>query len=198
MTTSAHRRHANGEFRPKADSLRPLASSFMRAVMTVEQADIVDGIGVRRDGSAVEMTISDHLEWDDPRHAGLLAAKIEAYANAFLSGELARSYPAATGKPACIKLVYLHSPSREAERLLNNIAQHLSDVGIGFSHLAPAAGVLSALTDSNVGFPARSRGLPTTLCGRHSCGKGFLELMQGWLVRPCVRPVGAALEGRGP
>jgi hypothetical protein len=33
--------------------------------MSIEQADIIDEIGVRPDG-AVEMLISDHLEWDGP------------------------------------------------------------------------------------------------------------------------------------
>jgi hypothetical protein len=53
--------------------------------MSIEQADIVDGIGIRPDG-AVEMPISDHLEWDGDQHLQLLAAKVEAYANSALSG----------------------------------------------------------------------------------------------------------------
>ena len=58
--------------------------------MSIEQADVIDGIGVRPD-EAVEMLISDHLQWDDEQHLELLATKVETYANAGLSGELVGS-----------------------------------------------------------------------------------------------------------
>jgi hypothetical protein len=73
--------------------------------MSVEQADVIDGLGLRSDGT-VEMLISDHLEWGGEQHLQLLAAKIDAYANAALSGQLVQSYPAAEGKQVRIKLVW--------------------------------------------------------------------------------------------
>ena len=37
------------------------------------------------------------------------------------------------------------------------------------------------------------------MCGRLPIGKGFSEVMHGWSVLPCVRPVDAALShGRWP
>jgi len=42
-------------------------------------------------------------------------------------------------------------------------------------------------------------GLLCAMCGRLPVGKGFSEVMHGWSVLPCVRPVDAALShGRWP
>jgi hypothetical protein len=103
--------------------------------MSVEQADVIDGLGVRPDG-VVEMLISDHLEWDDDEHLQLLAAKVEAYANAALSGQLVQSYPAAEGKQVCIKLVWQHIPNNAAANFFDTLQEQLRGVGIDFS---PAA-----------------------------------------------------------
>lgn len=103
--------------------------------MSIEQADVIDGIGVRPDG-AVEMLISDHLEWDDEQHLQLLAAKVEAYANAALSGELVQSYPAAQGKQLCIKLVWRHVPNADAARFFEALEGQLRGAGIEFASVA--------------------------------------------------------------
>lgn len=103
--------------------------------MSIEQAGVIDGVGVRPDG-AVEMLISDHLEWDDEQHLQLLAAKVEAYANATLSGELARSYPEAEGKKVCVKLVWQHVPNAAAARFFDALGVQLGSVGIEFAAVA--------------------------------------------------------------
>lgn len=100
--------------------------------MSVENADVIDGIGLRKDGSCIEMLISDHLEWGDPSHLSLLAAKVEAYANAFLSGQVTGTLPAAQGKSAVIRLVWKHEPDLEAARLFSLVQQQLAGAGIGF------------------------------------------------------------------
>ena len=103
--------------------------------MSVEQADVVDGVGLDQDGY-VEMLISDHLDWNDPRHIDLLAAKVEAYVGAVLSGQLVQSYPAAEGKPVRINLVWQHVPSGDAPRFFETAGQQLSSVGIQFKQTA--------------------------------------------------------------
>jgi hypothetical protein len=103
--------------------------------MSIEQADVIDGIGVRPDG-AVEMLISDHLDWDDGRHLQLLAAKVEAYANSALSGELVQSYPAAEGKQVCIKLVWQHVPNAGAAQFFEALEGQLRAAGIEFASVA--------------------------------------------------------------
>jgi hypothetical protein len=41
------------------------------------------------------------------------------------------------------------------------------------------------------------RRLDFAVCGRLSFGKGFLEALHCWSVRPCVRPVGAVRKTAG-
>lgn len=103
--------------------------------MSIEQADIIDGLGVRQDG-AVEMLISDHLLWDSDQHLQLLASKVEAYANAALSGQLAQVYPLAKDKPICIKLVWQHVPDPSAVRFFEAIEGQLKGIGIEFTQMA--------------------------------------------------------------
>ncbi|WP_294124067.1 DUF6572 domain-containing protein [Sphingomonas sp.] len=103
--------------------------------MSIEKADVIDGIGLRPDG-VVEMLISDHLEWNGEQHHQLLAAKIEAYANAILSGQLAESYPPAEGRQVCIKLVWQHVPNAAAVRFFGAVEQQLSSAGIDFTQTA--------------------------------------------------------------
>lgn len=87
----------------------------------------------------VELLISDHLEWDD-RHLQVLATKVEAYANAALSGQLAEAYPAAKGKPVCIKLVWQHVPNAEAARFFEAVAEQLRAMDLEFTQTALPAG----------------------------------------------------------
>jgi hypothetical protein len=102
--------------------------------MSIERSDIIDGVGITRDGSSVEMLISDHLEWGDARHLALIAAKVEAYANAALSDQLVGSFPAAIGKAVCISLIWENAPDAEGIRFLQDIAQQVAAAGLKFSH----------------------------------------------------------------
>ena len=102
--------------------------------MTVDQNDIIDGIGLEPSGLAVAMLISDHLGWSNPSDMAVRAAKIEAYADAVLSGSLADHYPPAAEKPVLIRLIYKETPNDEGARFLASVAKQLQAVGIGFEH----------------------------------------------------------------
>jgi len=80
------------------------------------------------------MLISDDMGWDDYQHIPLLTAKIEAYANAATSNQIAEMLPNSEGKPVVIRLVYKHLPHAEILSVLNVIADQLSGIGIGFEH----------------------------------------------------------------
>ena len=97
--------------------------------MTVEQNDIIDGVGVERDGSAVVLVISDHLPWD-AEHIRVLRGKLEAYVDAVLSGRLAHSYPAATGKPVVIDLVWREEPTPVARTFLASAREQIGRAGM--------------------------------------------------------------------
>jgi hypothetical protein len=100
--------------------------------MSVENLNVIDGMGL--DADRAVMVISDHLEWGDPVHLSLLGAKIEAYANAALSGQLVESYPQAKDRPLAIKLVWQHEPDETAASFVETIRQQLDQVGIAFEH----------------------------------------------------------------
>ncbi|WP_426014022.1 DUF6572 domain-containing protein [Caulobacter sp. DWR2-3-1b2] len=104
--------------------------------MSVENANVIDGLGLSKGGSCVEMLISDHLPWRDPNHFSFIEAKVEAYANAYLSGQLVETLPSAEGKPALIRLVWKYQPDDEATRFLNDVRQQLIGVGIEFEPCA--------------------------------------------------------------
>ena len=70
-------------------------------------------------------------------------------------------------------------------------AQAASRSGPGAPRHRPPAASLK------VAFPDRLQFRLATLCGRLSVGKGVLELLRSWSVRPCVRPFDAALRAAG-
>jgi hypothetical protein len=100
--------------------------------MTVEQTDVVDGIGLGRDGSNVVMLISDHLEWANPDHLRMIGAKVDAYADAAMSGQISTNYPAAKGKAVIIQLVCKYPPDDAGLQCLAALAGQLERAGIGF------------------------------------------------------------------
>lgn len=102
--------------------------------MTVEQTDIIDGIGMEPGGSRVAMLISDHLGWGDPNDLSVRAAKIEAYVGIVLSRSLADHYPPAADKPVVIRLIYKQVPNDEGARFLASVTKQLQATGIGFEH----------------------------------------------------------------
>jgi hypothetical protein len=63
--------------------------------MSVEQRKIIDFVGVDEEANEVILTISDHLEWDNPKsdHLLLLQDKINDYLAFIESGELLRISP---------------------------------------------------------------------------------------------------------
>ena len=104
--------------------------------MSVRNREAIDGIGIERDGSAVVLLISDDLPWTDPGHIPALSAKLEAYANAVISGVLVESYPNARGLPATIRLVWQYEPTEEARAFLELAKGQLSQAGIKFTDLS--------------------------------------------------------------
>lgn len=104
--------------------------------MGLRHLQAIDGVGLDEDGSVVVLLISDDLPWTDPNHIPALSAKLEAYANAVMSGALVESYPNARGKPATIRLVWQHEPTDQARAFLTSVKAQLSGAGIAFADMA--------------------------------------------------------------
>src|SRR5258708_19329454 len=87
--------------------------------MSVEQADVVDIVGVDKKTGHVVLTISDHLDWADTvEHQTVLRAKLSRYLAFVESGEILTSYPDSKDKPIAINVVFKFKPDQEGRRFL--------------------------------------------------------------------------------
>lgn len=79
--------------------------------MAVDQPDVIDIIGVRRESGEVVLTISDHLDWSDSReHQLILQEKLNAYLAFVESGEILESYPDSRGRRVVFCVVFQFAP----------------------------------------------------------------------------------------
>jgi hypothetical protein len=104
-------------------------------MMTIEQADKVDGVGIDKHANEVVLLISDHLLWDDEgAHISSLEYKLGAYINYINSGQHLESIPQARGLPVRIRLVHEHPPTSSAQVVLRAIETQLETMKIRFSY----------------------------------------------------------------
>lgn len=97
--------------------------------MCVENKNVIDIVGIDKDGSVV-LTISDHLEWDaENDHLLILQNKINGYLGAIESGELYETYPKAKDRKIMIEIVALHSPNKEGLIFLQRVKDVLEAAG---------------------------------------------------------------------
>ena len=81
--------------------------------MSIEQIDKIDFISTTSEGK-VELTISDHLEWDaEKNHLLVLQNKINAYLDFVKSGQILEDYPSAENKEITISVVMKYAPKED-------------------------------------------------------------------------------------
>ena len=97
--------------------------------MSVEDASVVDLVGVDNRSGTVVLTISDHLEWDAGEHVLRLQDKLNAYLRFIESGELVQRYPDAKGRTPQIVVVFKHAPDPLGEAFLSRASALVSDAG---------------------------------------------------------------------
>ena len=74
--------------------------------MSVLDTDKVDLIGLRTETGEVVLTISDHLDWNEPeQHLLTLQNKINTYIAFIESEEIHQVYPESIGRKLCIEIV---------------------------------------------------------------------------------------------
>lgn len=101
--------------------------------MSVTDPNVVDVIGVEVATGAVVLTISDHLDWEDPRrHELQLQDKLNTYLAFIESGEMVESYPDARGRAPVISVVMRVSPVESGELFLRKVEEAIRAAGIGF------------------------------------------------------------------
>lgn len=98
--------------------------------MTVERAEVIDGLGIDKTTGASMLTIADHLSWDEPLqyHQDCLERKLSAYVQFVESRQLHEHHPDATAPT--ILILMLHRPSEHGLALLKSAETTLADRGL--------------------------------------------------------------------
>ena len=102
--------------------------------MSVVESDKVDFISLNPESGEVVLTISDHLDWDDPeQHLLILQDKINTYI-AFIEGEeVHQAYPESIGRKIRIEIVSQYKYPKEGIDFLDKVRPILESIGISMS-----------------------------------------------------------------
>ncbi len=98
--------------------------------MAIDQANVIDWIGIDPETEEVLLMISDHTKWNesdqhDREHMFSLQEKINAYLRFIESGELYSTYPKAGGKTAVIKIIAKYEMNESGKRFFAKIKEFL-------------------------------------------------------------------------
>ncbi|MBO6200006.1 MAG: hypothetical protein J6N74_00095 [Chryseobacterium sp.] len=100
--------------------------------MSVEQIDKIDFIS-KTDEEKVELTISDHLEWDEENnHILVLQNKINAYLDYIQNGQILEVYPNLKNKDIIISLMMKYNPNEKALAFLNHCEEFMETLDLAF------------------------------------------------------------------
>jgi hypothetical protein len=99
--------------------------------MSVDKSDVIDIISTTVEGK-IELTISDHLSWDDTNHLQLLEDKINGYLSFIESGQIYEDYPEAINREIRIRTALKYEPNAEGVGFLEKCREIINNAGIGF------------------------------------------------------------------
>ena len=100
--------------------------------MSVEQIDKIDFISTTEAGK-IELTISDHLEWNvEKNHLLVLQNKINAYLDFVQSEQILENYPTAENKKITIRVVMKYAPEENALIFLNYCKEFMEKQDLEF------------------------------------------------------------------
>ena len=103
--------------------------------MTIEQTNKIDFISTLGNGSGVELTISDHLEWDEKNEKFLMIQeKLNTYLEFIESGQIYEEYPNAKGNNISISLISKYFPDPNANEFLSKISVAISKYNVEFKY----------------------------------------------------------------
>jgi hypothetical protein len=99
--------------------------------MTVAQNDVIDFAGEDNSTGNVRLTISDHLDWNDPKNQHLLVLqdKFNTYLAFIESGQLYEQFPQARGKHIVIWVHGKYPLNTEAQHFYSHARAKIRDAG---------------------------------------------------------------------
>jgi hypothetical protein len=103
--------------------------------MSVDNAAVIDGLGIAKDDGEVVLTISDHLTWsDEQQHFRLLEEKVSGYLRFIRSGQLIEVLPQAVRRFVRIDLIYMHLPTERALTFLMATKKQLQESNVNLMY----------------------------------------------------------------
>lgn len=116
-------------------SSRPEAAADAQGkFMTVENFEVIDGLGISKESGEVVLTISDHLPWDTAsEHFEKLEGKIGRYLDFIRSGQLLESVPDAAKRQVRISVFCKHQPDDNTHNFLLAAGRQLAHDGVKLS-----------------------------------------------------------------
>lgn len=107
--------------------------------MSVDQKDIIDFFSQSRATGDVTLTISDHLDWDQPReHLLILQEKINFYLTYIESGRILEACAEADANRIIIQVMFRCAPPEgEVTRFLAVAREKIAAAGYHFAHFVP-------------------------------------------------------------
>lgn len=106
--------------------------------MAVDNANVVDGIGIDKERNAVCLLLTDHLAWtgDDENtlseydHLMLLQNKINGYISYLESKQYEQQYPDVDFNMAVIEIHFKYDITGNCEKFLNSVQDQIGQYGI--------------------------------------------------------------------
>ena len=104
--------------------------------MAIENANIIDGIGIDKEMNAIRLLLTDHLLWEgegelsEYEHLMLLQDKINAYISYLESKQYKKNYPDEEFSMAVIEIHFQHAITDNCEKFLNAVQSQLGEIGI--------------------------------------------------------------------
>ena len=99
--------------------------------MSIDQSKVVDFIGTDNKTGNINLAISDHLDWSDPKneHLLILQEKINTYLAFIEGGQLYKEYPAAEGKKIVIQVIGKYPLNSEAKKFYELAGKKIKEAG---------------------------------------------------------------------
>lgn len=107
--------------------------------MSVDQKDTIDFLSRSRVTGDVTLTISDHLDWEQPReHLLVLQEKINFYLAYIESGRILEDCAEADDSRIVIQVMFRCAPPEgEVTRFLSVAREKIAAAGYHFAHFVP-------------------------------------------------------------
>ena len=105
--------------------------------MAIDDANIVDGIGIDKKREAICLLLTDHLPWTGDEntlceydHLILLQDKINAYLSYLESKQYENQYPSTVFNMAVIQIHFKYDITDHCEAFLNRVQNQIGQYGI--------------------------------------------------------------------